>query len=148
MKRKRCHTSPTPSLLCRFHENPNGPDALHYFYEADRKTTATPRFSRKLRAHFAYIVRQRRHREKYGVSRIRAVLIETLDEPWREQLMQAARHPMVSGQRPSSLFWFVASTELLPQQSKTSILLPDPEAIFRRVWTSPVDIKPRSLLDR
>jgi hypothetical protein len=54
------------------------PEPIHSFYEAGRKTTSTHRHNKKLRAHFHYIVKQRRHEEHYGVKRIRAVLIETM----------------------------------------------------------------------
>jgi hypothetical protein len=51
----------------------------YFFYEADRKNTSIKKFNKKLRAHFHYIVKQKRHVADYGVKRIRAVLIETVN---------------------------------------------------------------------
>jgi len=151
---------------------PHRPDALftlhiatneeprHFFYEADRKTTNTTRMIKKLRGHFHYIAKARRHREDYGIQRIRAVLTETLDTKWAEALRIAAQHPVVSGPKPSELFWFTAS-EFFTRQSKRSetatgdkrqghYYLDNPDVIFRNVWFTPVDsagATPRSLLD-
>ena len=86
-----------------------GDKEIHFFYEADRKRTSTKKHNRKLRAHFHYIVRQRHHQEHYGISRIRAVLIETITSSWAEELRQAANHFTVSGPKPSPLFWFTTS---------------------------------------
>jgi hypothetical protein len=91
------------------HQEGSDPRRSSFFYEADRKTTNTTRFIKKLRAHFYYIIRQRLHNEHYGTSRIRAVLTETLDKNWAENLREAARHQLVSGNTPSPLFWFTAS---------------------------------------
>ena len=135
---------PDAFFTLRFPYRSDGEREVHFFYEADRKTTSSPRFSRKLRSHFHYVVRQKRHKEKYDVRRIRAVLIETLDEHWREHLMQAARHPMVSGHRPSSLFWF-ANCEVIGQGSRPAFLS-DPGVIFRSIWRT-VDGEAQSLLD-
>lgn len=119
---------------------------LSFFYEADRKRTSAPRFARKLRAHFAYIARHKQHQEKYGVRRIRAVLTETLDNQWAEHLRRTARDPVVSG-RPSSLFLFTSSEVLTGKNGKIPAFVADPTRVLRRVWASPVDEEPMSLLD-
>jgi hypothetical protein len=92
-----------------------GEEELHFFYEADRKRTVTKRHNKKLRAHFHYIVKKRRHQEPYGVSRIRAVLIETISASWAEELRQAASHYTVSGVKVSvSLAQKVEDYALIP----------------------------------
>lgn len=152
---------------------PHRPDALftihvggsdeprHFFYEADRKTTNTKRMIKKLRGHFYYIAKARQHREDYGIQRIRAVLTETLDTKWAETLRLAAAHPVVSGPKPSELFWFTASeffTKPIQKQIGTTVnrtrqvpyYLDSPNVIFRPLWFTPIDAagsQPRSLLD-
>src|SRR6185503_9405289 len=84
-------------------------EARHYLYEADRKTSSSTRLIKKLRGHFLFAVRYKRQLEAYGIKRIRAVLVETLDTQWAEVLRQAASHPVVSGHKASGLFWFTSS---------------------------------------
>jgi hypothetical protein len=136
-------------------------EARHFFYEADRKTTNTTKMIKKLRGHFHYIAKARQHREDYGIQRIRAVLTETLDSNWAETLRIAAQHPVVSGPKPSELFWFTASEFFAKQiQNQTAATikparqvpyyLEHPDIIFRPLWFTPVDTPgavPRSLLD-
>jgi hypothetical protein len=134
---------------------PAGDQFRNYFYEADRKNTSTTKHNRKLRAHFHYIVKQRLHQLRYGIDRVRAVLIETLDDDWAEQLRQAAEHPGVSGNKPSPLFWFTTSrlfTEQveLREGNRTKILpkfLLSPEIIFQRIWAQPAQQQLYSLFD-
>jgi len=152
---------------------PHRPDALfsihtegqeeprHFFYEADRKTTTTTRIIKKLRGHFHYIAKARRHHDDYGIQRIRAVLTETLDTKWAEALRIAAQHPVVSGPKPSELFWFT-SAEFFTKQIQKPIgrnpkaihrvpyYLENPDVVFRPLWFSPIDAvgaRPRSLMD-
>jgi len=136
----------------------DNPEPLHFFYEADRKTTNTRRMIKKLRGHFHYIAKARRQQEDYGILRIRAVLTETLDTRWAEALRTAAQHPVVSGPKPSALFWFTASeffTKRIPKPEgkrmrQVPYYLEHPDCIFRPLWFTPVDVAgaaPRSLLD-
>jgi hypothetical protein len=136
-------------------------ELLHFFYEADRKTTNTKRMIKKLRGHFYYIAKARQHREDYGIERVRAVLTETLDSKWAETLRIAAHHPVVSGNKASELFWFTASeffTKLIERHSGTAVkrlrqvpyFLENPEVIFNKLWLTPlskVGDSPHSLLD-
>jgi hypothetical protein len=139
---------------------PHRPDAffaLHYpdkekdktdyfFYEADRKTTSVKKHNRKLRGHFHYIVKEKLHREDYGIKRIKAVLIESIEKSWADTLRRAARHPVVSGQKPSPLFWFTTSefftreTEVIEEGRKRErpLFLEQPELVFANIWATPL----------
>ena len=126
-------------------------EPLHFLYEADRHRTNTHKFNRKLRAHFHFIVKQKRHQEVYNAKRIRAVLTETTDDDWAEKLRQSAAHVTVSGPKPSPLFWFTTSrlfTQDCEIKGKTSpTYISQPDMVFRKIWASPVDTILHSLLD-
>ena len=126
---------PDAFFTLRFPFEPEDSNVAHFFYEADRKTTNTTKFRRKLKAHYEFIVGQRKHQEEYGIRRIRAVLVETLDGPWAEVLREAAGDRTVSSQ-PSSLFWFT-----------TSEIFTDPAQILKPIWASPVSNQLLSLAD-
>ena len=120
-------------------------EELHFFYEADRKNTSTKKHNRKLRAHFHYIVKQRKHQQDYKIKRVRAVLIETINGNWAEELREAAKHQTVSGPAPSILFWFTTS-ELFSKEKevpqwgrihKIPKFLIKPEIIFDCIWGTP-----------
>lgn len=129
----------------------NDREDLHFFYEADRHRTNSKRFSKKLRAHFHFAVKQKdKLREAYGLSRIRAVLTETIDDHWAARLRSAATHVTVSGAKPSPLFWFTTSRIFeemrITNGGKSSTYLAKPEIIFARIWTTPVDGNLQSLI--
>jgi hypothetical protein len=127
---------PDAFFTLRFVASSEDSQEMSFMYEADRKTSDTTKMRKKLRAHFHYVVVQKKHREKYGVPRIRAVLIETLDRQWAMQLRECAQHPVVSG-RPSPLFWFTPSE---------FIRVEEPASIFEPRWASPVDKTLHALL--
>ena len=105
----------------RMQKLPVEPDALlnlrfadgrvsHFCYEADRGTMPMADMLKKLRAYYHFIKRQQKHKEAFGAHPIRAVLIETTDEPRARKLMELAQLPAVlGGGKRSSLFWFVIS---------------------------------------
>jgi hypothetical protein len=133
-----------------------GRQPSHFFYEADRHRTNTRKYNKKLRAHFHFIVKQReRFKKIYGIERVRAVLTETVDDEWAEYLRQSADSFVVSGPKPSYLFWFTTSrlfTEEVAVQEgartrKTPKHLHRPDIILRNIWASPVDDTLRSLID-
>jgi hypothetical protein len=135
----------------RFPKESEGRDRAHFFYEADRKTTNTKRFKIKLRGHFHFVVKQRLHERHYGIKRVRAVLIETTDRYWAEQLKAAARDPIVVGPKPSELFWFTHSGVLTKEvevggRPRPAFLL-KPDIILDRIWTSVFDDRVLSLPD-
>lgn len=120
----------------------------YFFYEADRKTTSIKKMQKKLRAHFHYIVKQRKHSRDYGVKRIRAVLVESIDEHWTNTLRISARHPVVSGNKPSPLFWFtpsdivfekLISVKIKGTEKQIPIFLEKPELVFGKIWAAPAD---------
>lgn len=125
-----------------------GPDKSQYFfYEADRRTTSIKKMQNKLRAHFHYIVRQKKHVDDYEVKRIRAVLVESINDHWTNNLRIGARHPIVSGNKPSPQFWFTTSDVVFEQPIKTRIkgvekeipwYLDKPETVFDKIWATPL----------
>lgn len=124
----------------------------HFFYEADRKTTSTTKHNRKLRAHFYFIVKKKLHELTYGIKRVRAVLIETLDDAWAETLRSAAGDYAVSGNKPSPLFWFTTSrlfTQPTGREGDKShpAYLTHPEIILQQIWATPEGPRLYSLLD-
>jgi hypothetical protein len=131
-----------------------GREPLHFFYEADRHRTNTHKYNKKLRAHFHFVVKQKQHQKMYGISRIRAVLTETVDDYWAEALRQAANHVTVSGSKPSPLFWFTTSrlfTDIMIQEGSKAPPIPTylarPDIVLKRIWASPVDDSLHSLVD-
>ncbi len=129
-------------------------EPLSFFYEADRHRTNTHKYNKKLRAHFHFVVKQKKHQDSYGTKRIRAVLTETVDDEWAERLREAAGDVSVSGAKPSPLFWFTTSrlfTDEIDQEGSQTRKLPTylqrPDIIFKNIWASPVDDTLHSLLD-
>jgi protein involved in plasmid replication-relaxation len=148
------HIAHRPDALFSLKRSDEG-EARHYLYEADRKTSNSSRLIKKLRGHFLFVVKYKKQLEVYGLNRIRAVLIETLDTKWAEVLRQAARHPAVSGRKPSALFWFTSS-EFFAKRSNNEQnrpvpdFLENPQIIFNKLWLTPlseVGDLPLSLLD-
>ena len=133
-----------------------GKREAHFFYEADRRRSKDPkRFRKKLRAYFYCIARQKKHTELYNIPRVRAVLIETLDDSWAERCRHIAAHETVSPKKPTRLFWFAGTqpfTQLEPvqrgsQQRMLPAFLSRPSSLFDRIWKTAVDEKVWSLLD-
>jgi len=141
---------PDAFFTLSFPKDPNRP-ALHFFYEADRHRTDSNKYNKKLRAHFHFVVKQRELlKDAYGLDRIRGVLTETIDDEWAERLRSAAALPVVSGTKPSPLFWFTTS-RLFTQDHETPAgnkptYLAKPEIIFSRIWATPVDNTLHSLI--
>jgi hypothetical protein len=126
-----------------------GEDQNHYFfYESDRKTTSVKKMQRKLRSHFHYTVKQKKHTEDYGVKRIKAVLVESIDDRWANFLRISMRHPVVSGRKPSPLFWFTPSNLIFEKlisakvkgaDKQVPFFLEKPESVFGNIWATPLD---------
>lgn len=148
---------PDAFFTLRCADKPEGEQEAHFFYERDRKTTTDrKRIVRKLRSHFHYVVKQRLHEAEYGIKRVRAVLVETVDDDWAMHLREVSAHPLVSGTKPSPLFWFTTSRlfEFGPNKDEAEqyakrkdFFLSHPEIIFHSLWATPVDDSLYSLLD-
>ena len=87
-----------------------GQSRSNFFYEADRGTSNLNRMAEKLEAHLEFLL-QRRH-VRYGVQKIRAVLVHTLDEARAVQLKSLAAQLAASQPLAAHLFWFAGSEEL------------------------------------
>jgi len=82
------------------------------------------------------------------------VLIETTKGTWAENLREAARHPMVSGPKPSPMFWFTTSELLtkpveVKEGTRTRTIqryLNEPDIILKRIWATPAEDKLISFL--
>jgi hypothetical protein len=134
-----------------FPQSPAEEQYSHFLYEADRNTERTRRYKLKLRAHWHAIVGQRvQRRPPYNVPSIRAVLTESIDTNWADTLRRAAQEPVVSP-KPSPLFWFTSSEAftalVLAGGRQLPRFLVEPEIILQRIWHTPVNDKPFSLLD-
>jgi len=88
----------------------------------------------KLKAHFEFI-RQKKDQGKYGIQRIRAVLVETLDTNWAEELRQAAMEIF-----SAPLFWFSASEIFAIEKPNSDgkrtapLILRQPAVVLNKVW--------------
>jgi hypothetical protein len=143
----------------RMQKLPVEPDALlslrfgdgrvsHFCYEADRGTMPMADMLKKLRAYYHFIKRQQKHKEAFGVHPIRAVLIETTDEPRARKLMELTQLPAVlGGGKRSSLFWFAISPLFTSAGAAGSATyLREPEVILRPLWALP-DLSLHALSD-
>lgn len=110
---------------------------------------------KKLRAHFHYVVKQKKHAEDYGIKRIRAVLIESINDHWTSNLRIAARHSLVSGRKPSPLFWFTTSdlvferplnVRIKSTEKEVPVFLERPELVLGKIWATPADHDERPVL--
>jgi hypothetical protein len=146
---------PDAFFALKFPDRSSGQQTQYYFYEADRKTTSIKKMQKKLRAHFHYIVKQKKHVNDYGVKRVKAVLIESIENNWTNTLRTAARHPVVSGNKPSPLFWFTTSDlvferplEITIKSAKKEIpvYLERPDLVFGKIWAGPDDHDERPVL--
>ena len=143
----------------RMQRLPVEPDALfslrfadgrisHFCYEADRGTMPAADMLKKLRAYYHFIKRQQKHKDAFGVHPIRAVLIETTDEPRARKLMELTQHPgVIGGGKRSSLFWFAISPlfTTADEAGSASYLL-EPEIVLKALWALP-DLSLHALAD-
>jgi len=122
----------------------------HFCYEADRGTMPLADMLKKLRAYYHFIKRQQKHKAAFGVHPIRAVLIETTDEPRARKLMELAQHAAVIGEgKRTGLFWLTVSSVFTTQSAShpTASCLLRPELVLDPIWALP-DLTMRGLGDR
>ena len=131
-------------------ELPEGEQYAHFAYEMETGSGDSVRYRRRLRAYFHFIAKQKQHQTKWGIARIRAVLTEAPEPVWRDQLREAARHPIVSGGGSSPLFLFTASSLLSEPRAhpRRPRFITEPTRIFERVWHTPDSAEPISILER
>jgi hypothetical protein len=97
----------------------------------------------KLRTYFHFIKRQQKNKEAFGIHPIRAVLIETPDEPRAQKLMELVSHPLVCGpNKRAGLFWFTISrlfTDLQASGNGTPLpgYLLKPKIVLDPIWALP-----------
>jgi hypothetical protein len=139
---------PDAFFALHFPDRDGDEQTQYFFYEADRKNTSLTKFNKKLRAHFHYVVKQKKHVIDYGIKRIRAVLIESIQDHWTNQLRLHARHPVVSGNKPSPLFLFTTSDLIFERkinvrikgaEKEIPVYLERPELVFEKIWATPID---------
>ena len=88
--------------------------------------------------------------ELFNIPRARAVLIETLDDPWRERLRKVAAHPAVRPDKPTSMFWFAHNQPYLEKTALTGSQRPQPAflsrplTIFEQIWKVPTLTPPQT----
>jgi len=113
-------------------------DPVHFFYEADRGSMPLADMMKKFRAYRAFIKRGL-HKEAFGVHPIRAVLIETTDEPRARKLMDVVQSPSVLGTtRQSALFWLAISPLFTSSTNSSGLLyLTSPGIVLERLWALP-----------
>ena len=129
-----------------------GGRSSHFCYEADRGTMPAADMLKKLRGYHHLIRRQQKHKEAFGVHPIRAVLIETTNEPRARKLMELAQHAAVLGAgKRTALFWFVIS-QLFTALTATRGSRPSPSyldrpaLLFDALWALP-DLTLHSITD-
>lgn len=140
---------PDAFFTLRFPNDPDGRNKSNFFYEADRKTATTTKMLVKFRAHMEFIG-QRKHQEKYGIRRVRSVLVETLDAKWAEEMRQATQEIC-----PHSLFWFTTSEIFLgrrfsqkaDQENRSAAFLRELGLVMKRIWVRTGQETPVGLFD-
>lgn len=99
---------------------------------------------KKLRAYYHFVKRQQKHKDAFGVHPVRAVLIETMDEPRARSLMELAQHYGVIGQgQRASLFWFAISPLFQRRDwqglntNPPPLYLEEPQTVLQPLWATP-----------
>ena len=130
-RRRTLPHRPDAFFTLRFLNAPEGQQLSNFFYEADRNTCNLTRIRQKLEAHLLFFM-QGKHTERYGIRKVRAVLIETTSEQRTEQMRATAKELAVTTPIANHLFWFANSGE---------------RPAFVRRWRSGGDDRLKSLLD-
>jgi len=98
---------PDALLALRLPSAHEGQQRANFFYEADRNTTALPRFKQKVEAYIHHL-KQRKH-EALNIKRIRAVLVETTTDERIAALMTVVAAFAASEPLAGVLFWFATA---------------------------------------
>jgi protein involved in plasmid replication-relaxation len=124
---------PDAFFTLKFPNAPDGQQRSNFFYEADRQTSNLTRFRHKLEAYLQFLV-QGKHKQ-YGIQKLRAVLVHTLNKDWADQLKNTAAQLAANQPLAAHLFWFTSSEELADTN------------IFHPHFSLCADARKRSLLD-
>jgi hypothetical protein len=130
---------PDAFFTLRFPNDSAGKNRANFFYEADRKTTSVPKMLTKFRGHLEFI-RQGKHQDRYNIRRVQAVLVETIDTKWAQELRRATAQLC-----SLPLFWFTASNTFTIAQSSASndserpVFQAQPDIVLKRIWSGPSD---------
>ena len=74
------------------------------------------------------------------------MLVESIDDHWTNTLRTTANHPIVSGKKPSPLFWFTPSNlafeklitvKIKSAEKQIPVFLEKPELVFEKIWATP-----------
>lgn len=147
---ERLPVEPDAMFTLRFADRPADDRLSHFFFEADRGTMAMTDMLKKLRGYYHFIEKQQRHREAFGIHPVRAVLVETTDEPRGRRLMELVNHPLMRGPtKRAGLFWFTISPLFTDPAEGTFVpaYLCRPEIILDSIWALP-DRTLRALSDK
>ncbi|PYP84649.1 MAG: hypothetical protein DMG65_22205 [Candidatus Angelobacter sp. Gp1-AA117] len=125
---------PDAFFTLRLPNAPEGQQRSNFFYEADRGTSNLTRFREKLEAYLQFLIQEKHKR--YGVQKIRAVLVHTQKASWAAQLKSVAAQIASSEPLAAHLFWFGSSEEMGDRGSH-----------FTPHFTLCADERKRSLLD-
>ena len=128
---------PDAFFTLRVSSAPEGQQRSNFFFEADRNSTNLTRMRTKLESHLSFLM-ARKHTERYGIRRVRAVLIQSTDQNRTANLKNLAG--LVAAEQPLAavLFWF-STANIESSQSRISVSSP--------IWATTGDEKLRSLLD-
>ena len=142
-KTRRMPVEPDALFSLRFPARSAENQLSHFCYEADRGSMPMADMRTKLRA-YRHFIKQQLHVEAFGVHPIRAVLIETTEEPRARKLMDLAQEPVVMGNsKRSGLFWFAISplftsiTKPSEYGKDLAIYQHRPEIILDPLWALP-----------
>jgi hypothetical protein len=130
-QRKPLPHRPDAFFTLRFPNAPEGQQRSNFFYEADRNTCNLTRIRQKLEAHLLFFM-QGKHTERYGIRKVRAVLIQTISNQRAEQMRAVARALADAMPLANHLFWFTESDE---------------QPAYARRWRTGGDDRVKSLRD-
>lgn len=137
---ERLPVEPDALFTLRLARRPEGQQLVHFFYEGDRGTMVLTDMLKKFRDYHYFIKKQQRHKEALGIHPVRAVLVETTDEPRGKRPMELVNHPLVSGPaKRTGLFWFTISPLFTDPRQGSALprYLNQPELVLDPIWAWP-----------
>ena len=126
---------PDALFTLRFVNAPEGQQRSNFLYEADRGTSNLTRIKEKFESHLRFFM-VGEHVKRYGMRKLRAVLVETISAERERQMRDVAAGLAAQVPLAGMIFWFSSTGE--PKENK---------AAFSQRWLCSADERPRSLLD-